>query len=102
MGRVIKTAVLRLLDQENDWSVFLYYSVAKVLLAANADVEIANFEGNTPLLRYSTVIPKYKSSVAYPGSGAYLTPGSGIRVRFSPDPGPRNPIPDPKPIFLRA
>jgi len=30
-----------------------FYSVAKVLLAANADVEIANFEGNTPLLRYS-------------------------------------------------
>ncbi len=28
-----------------------------------------------------------------PGSGAFLTPGSGIRNRF---------IPDPKPIFLRA
>ncbi len=32
-------------------------------------------------------------SVADPGSGAFLTPGSGIRNRF---------IPDPKPIFLRA
>jgi hypothetical protein len=27
-----------------------------------------------------------------------LTPGSGIRVRFFPDPGSR--IPDPKPIFF--
>jgi hypothetical protein len=35
-----------------------------------------------------------------PGSGAFLTPGSGIRNRFFPDPGSR--IPDPKPIFLRA
>ncbi len=43
-----------------------------------------------------------KSSVADPdpGSGAFLTPGSGIRNRFFPDPGSR--IPDPKPIFLRA
>jgi hypothetical protein len=28
-----------------------------------------------------------------PGSGAFLTPGSGIRNRFFPDPGSR--IPDP-------
>ncbi len=35
-----------------------------------------------------------------PGSGTFLTPGSGIRNRFFPDPGSR--IPDPKPIFLRA
>jgi hypothetical protein len=35
-----------------------------------------------------------------PGSGAFLTPGSGIRNRFFPDPGSR--IPDPKLIFLRA
>jgi hypothetical protein len=35
-----------------------------------------------------------------PGSGAFLTPGSGIRNRFFPDPGSR--IPDPKAIFLRA
>ncbi len=35
-----------------------------------------------------------------PGSGAFLTPGSGIRNRFFPDPGSR--IPDPKTIFLRA
>ncbi len=34
------------------------------------------------------------------GSGAFLTPGSGIRNRFFPDPGSR--IPDPKTIFLRA
>jgi hypothetical protein len=34
-----------------------------------------------------------------PGSGAFLTPGSGIRNRFFPDPGSR--IPDPKTIFLR-
>jgi hypothetical protein len=34
------------------------------------------------------------------GSGAFLTPGSGIRNRFFLDPGSR--IPDPKPIFLRA
>ncbi len=27
------------------------------------------------------------SSVADPGSGAFLTPGSGIRNRFFPDPG---------------
>jgi hypothetical protein len=32
-----------------------------------------------------------------PGSGAFLTPGSGIRNRFFPDTGSR--IPDPKPIF---
>jgi hypothetical protein len=36
-----------------------------------------------------------------PGSGAFLTPGSGIRNRFIPDPGSRIPdpgsrIPDPK------
>jgi hypothetical protein len=35
-----------------------------------------------------------------PGSGAFLTPGSGIRNRFFPDPGSR--IPDPKTILLRA
>jgi hypothetical protein len=35
-----------------------------------------------------------------PGSGAFLTPGSGIRNRFIPDPGSR--ILDPKHIFLRA
>jgi hypothetical protein len=35
-----------------------------------------------------------------PGSGAFLTPGSGIRNRFFPDPGSR--IPEPKLIFLRA
>ncbi len=35
-----------------------------------------------------------------PGSGAFLTTGSGIRNRIIPDPGSR--IPDPKPIFLRA
>jgi hypothetical protein len=35
-----------------------------------------------------------------PGSGAFLTPGSGILNRFFPDPGSR--IPDPKPIFLRT
>jgi hypothetical protein len=34
------------------------------------------------------------------GSGAFLTPGSGIRNKFFQDPGSR--IPDPKPIFLRA
>jgi hypothetical protein len=27
------------------------------------------------------------NSVADPGSGAFLTPGSGIRNRFFPDPG---------------
>ncbi len=32
-----------------------------------------------------------------PGSGAFLTPGSGIRNGFFPDPGSR--IPDPKTIF---
>ena len=31
--------------------VIMFVSVVKVLLAANADVEIANVEGNTPLLR---------------------------------------------------
>jgi hypothetical protein len=35
-----------------------------------------------------------------PGSGAFLTPGSGIRNRFFPDPGSQ--IPDPELIFLRA
>ncbi len=35
-----------------------------------------------------------------PGSGAFLTPGSGIRDRFFPDPGFR--ISDLKTIFLRA
>ena len=34
------------------------------------------------------------------GIGCFLTPGSGIRNRFFPDPGSR--IPDPKTIFLRA
>ncbi len=37
------------------------------------------------------------SSVADPGTGAFLTPGPGIGF---PDPGSQ--IPDPKPIFLRA
>jgi hypothetical protein len=41
-----------------------------------------------------------------PGSGAFLTPGSGFLPRIS-DPGPRisdlgSRIPDPKPIYLRA
>ncbi len=36
-----------------------------------------------------------KISVADPGSGAFLTPGSGIRNSFFR-------IPDPKPIYLRA
>jgi hypothetical protein len=40
------------------------------------------------------------TSVADPGSGAFLTPGSGIRNRFFSDPGSR--IPDPKPILLRV
>ncbi len=40
------------------------------------------------------------NSVADPGSGAFLTPGSGIRNRFFPDPGTR--ILDPNPIFLRT
>jgi hypothetical protein len=38
-----------------------------------------------------------------PGSGAFLTPGPGSRIRnrfFFTD--PRSRIPDPKPIFLRA
>jgi hypothetical protein len=35
-----------------------------------------------------------------PGSGAFLTPGSGIRNTFFPYPGSQ--IPDPKTIFLRA
>jgi hypothetical protein len=37
----------------------------------------------------------YKDSVADsdPGSGAFLTPGSGIRNRFFPDPGSRIPNP---------
>jgi hypothetical protein len=34
-------------------------------------------------------------SVLDPGSGTFLTPGSGIRNRFFPDPGSQN-------IFLRA
>jgi hypothetical protein len=34
------------------------------------------------------------------GIGCFLTPGSGIRNRFFPDPGSR--IPDAKTIFLRA
>jgi hypothetical protein len=42
-----------------------------------------------------------------PESSAFLTPGSGIRNRFFPDPGSRIPdlgsrIPDPKPILLRV
>ena len=38
---------------------------------------------------FSPRIPPKKSSVAdpYPGSGAFLTPGSRIRNRFFPDPG---------------
>jgi hypothetical protein len=41
-------------------------------------------------------------SVAYPdpGSGTFLTPGSGIWNGFFPDPGSR--IPEPKPIYLRG
>jgi hypothetical protein len=34
------------------------------------------------------------------GIGCFLTPGSGIRNRFFPDPG--SGIADPKTIFLRA
>jgi hypothetical protein len=37
----------------------------------------------------SVLICSVKSSVADPGSGAFLTPGSGIRNRFFPDPGSR-------------
>ncbi len=42
--------------QPNNLNSLLFYSVVKVLLAANADVEIANFEGNTPLLRYAEML----------------------------------------------
>ncbi len=54
---------------------------------------------------YCTVLKKVSvpfPSVADPdpGSGAFLTPGSGFRNGFFPDPGSR--IPDPKHIILRA
>jgi hypothetical protein len=38
------------------------------------------------ILRHSVADPD-------PGSGGFLTPGSGIRKRFFPDPGSRNPDP---------
>jgi hypothetical protein len=44
--------------------------------------------------------PVLRIRIRDPGLGAFLTPGSGIRNRFIPDPGSR--IPDPKLIFLRA
>jgi hypothetical protein len=49
--------------------------------------------------------PALRIRIRDPGSGAFLTPGSGIRNRFFPDPGSR--IPDlgsriPDPLFLRA
>jgi hypothetical protein len=43
---------------------------------------------------------KISVAVRDPGSVAFLTPGSGIRNRFFPDPGSL--IPDPNPIFLTA
>jgi hypothetical protein len=42
----------------------------------------------------------FLGGVADPGSGAFLTPGAGIRNRFFPDPG--SSIPYPKPTFLIA
>ncbi len=54
----------------------------------------------TSKLSFSKSFLSVVCSVADPGSGAFLTPGSGIRNRVFPDPGSR--IPDPKPIFLRA
>ncbi len=53
-------------------------------------------------IRKAILKPTLYNSVADPdpGSGAFLTPGSGIRNRFFPDPGSR--IPDPKSIFLRG
>jgi hypothetical protein len=38
-------------------------------------------------LVFFTLIRILPFSVAYPGSGAFLTPGSGIRNGFIPDPG---------------
>jgi hypothetical protein len=38
-------------------------------------------------LGYPDPNPLVRGSVADPGSGAFLTPGSGIRDRFFPDPG---------------
>ncbi len=51
--------------------------------------------------------PVLRIRIRDPGSGAFLTPGSGIRNRFFPDPGsrisdPGSRIPDPKPILLRV
>jgi hypothetical protein len=46
------------------------------------------------MLYCSKIINKYNSvGDPDPGSGAFLTPGSGIRNRFFSDPGSR--IPDP-------
>ncbi len=49
---------------------------------------------------FPTAFMTYSVADPDPGSGAFLTPGSGIRDRFFADPGSR--IPDPKTIFLRA
>ncbi len=61
---------------------------------------LPSFSGNkTIFLLFSPkitqfLLPKFRSVAdPDPGSGAFLTPGSGIRNRFFPDPGSR--IPDP-------
>ncbi len=47
-----------------------------------------------------TYLSVLRIRILEPGSGAFLTPGSGIWNRFFEDPGSR--ISDPKPIYLRA
>jgi hypothetical protein len=41
----------------------------------------------TPIYRQKLVLQNSSFADPDPGSGAFLTPGSGIRNRFIPDPG---------------
>ncbi len=69
----------------------------------SVDVGVEHFGQKFHYCKFKYILHSfYESSAAdpYPGSGAFLTPGSGIRNRFFTDPGYR--IPDPKAIFLRA
>jgi hypothetical protein len=66
-------------------------------------METGHLDRQEGIAGYSDLHTVLRIRIRDPGSGAFLTPGSGIRNRFFPDPGSR--IPDlgsriPNPYFL--
>ncbi len=74
-------------------------ALKKIISAVSAGVEDTSTLPNSDTQKDLLMYHRYRQCC---GSGiqCFLTPGSGIRNRFFPDPGSR--IPDPKPILLRV